>query len=396
MNTLLVRLFASALLVAAATADEVRLKDGRVLYGKVTTQGDTTLIETRDGVVRVPTAEIAGTTSDPELRADLRKLAQRDAANTPFGRLQLAVQARTWGLDRELWQHLDEAVAGAANEHSPALHNRLHDFLAQLEPELLPRKWRSAETAVRVRELLARRRHDSGPGTCAALLELLSIEPNADKDLRWQARRNTDPDRRSLAVEALLKRGTAGNDSFAWRTAILDRHEDVRAAAMLAARRYGQGSGAVDYLAPGLMHQSPEVRIRTAEAYGNLGHDAAVKLLVIAGPNAGKALAAADEAVRAHVAFLQQQAYIRDFDVEVAQASFIADPKIGVLQSGTVLDVAVHGVTIQRRIVGAYRGALQKLVGADPGADPRGWPSWAMEHAPAAQPAPATPGGEGR
>jgi tetratricopeptide (TPR) repeat protein len=42
---------------------------------------------------------------------------------------------------------------------------------------------------------------------------------------------------------------------------------------------------------------------------------------------------------RGHVAIINQTAYVRDFDVEVAQASFIADPKVDLIQDGLVLDV---------------------------------------------------------
>lgn len=42
---------------------------------------------------------------------------------------------------------------------------------------------------------------------------------------------------------------------------------------------------------------------------------------------------------RGHVAVINQTTYVRDFDVEVAQASFIADPKVDVIQDGIVLDV---------------------------------------------------------
>ena len=42
---------------------------------------------------------------------------------------------------------------------------------------------------------------------------------------------------------------------------------------------------------------------------------------------------------RGYVAVINQTSYIRDFDVEVAQAAFIADPKIDVIQDGIVLDV---------------------------------------------------------
>jgi type II secretory pathway component GspD/PulD (secretin) len=40
-----------------------------------------------------------------------------------------------------------------------------------------------------------------------------------------------------------------------------------------------------------------------------------------------------------HVAVINQTAYVRDFDVEVAQQAFIADPKVDVIQDGIVLDV---------------------------------------------------------
>ena len=42
---------------------------------------------------------------------------------------------------------------------------------------------------------------------------------------------------------------------------------------------------------------------------------------------------------RSYITVVNQQSYIADYDVEVAQASFIAEPKIGILQSGVVLDV---------------------------------------------------------
>ncbi|MCC7136890.1 MAG: hypothetical protein IT460_00505 [Planctomycetes bacterium] len=42
---------------------------------------------------------------------------------------------------------------------------------------------------------------------------------------------------------------------------------------------------------------------------------------------------------RANLTVVNQRAYIQDFDVEVAQTSYIADPIIGVLQSGLTLDV---------------------------------------------------------
>ena len=42
---------------------------------------------------------------------------------------------------------------------------------------------------------------------------------------------------------------------------------------------------------------------------------------------------------RANLTVVDQQSYIKDFDVEVAQSAYIADPVIGTIQSGVVLDV---------------------------------------------------------
>ncbi|MCB9883317.1 MAG: hypothetical protein H6834_16120 [Planctomycetes bacterium] len=42
---------------------------------------------------------------------------------------------------------------------------------------------------------------------------------------------------------------------------------------------------------------------------------------------------------RAYISVINQISYIQDFDVEVAQASFISDPVVGILQEGVVLDV---------------------------------------------------------
>lgn len=374
-------------------ADEVRLDDGRVLVGKVTERGDTLEIETRDGVVVVPKARVTSHRDDAELRRELAAKA-REVGDSSFAQVQLARDARAWGLEREMWRHLDRAVtdleqapAGAGRD---AVQRLLDDLLAELEPEVLPRKWRSAATGQRVHQLLSSLRADTSPGRAAAIATLLAREPNADQDLREEARRSGSERQRIAALAALQRRELAGNDRFVLRTAILDGSSRVRTAAARIAREHAPAA-AVAYLAPGLMHGSSKIRIRTAEAFAELGHRDAIDLLVLAGPNAGRALAAADSGVRAHVAFLQQQAYIRDYDVEVAQAAFIADPKVDVLQSGTVLDVTVQGVVVERTIVRAWQKALKDLTGSDPGPDPRRWSLWREALPPAAEPAATTP-----
>lgn len=372
-------------------ADEVRLDDGRVLVGKVAQKGDDLEITTRDGVVIVPAARVTSRRTDDELRRELQKLA-KGADQSAFASLHLATQAHAWGLDKELWRHLDAALernaaaapgtadenaSDASRERHQALDRRIRDLLAQLEPEILPRKYRQASTAVRVHALLDEVRPDTSRSERAAIVELLIREQNADADLRREARRNSNDRQRLAAVEALQGRPAAGNDRFVWRTAIVDRDQSVRERAIGMVPAV-QAAAAVSYLAPGLLHQVAEVRVRTAEAFGNLGHRDALPLLVAAAPNANTAVAAGggNNGVRGHIAILNQQAYIRDFDVEVASASFIADPKIDVLASGTVLDVTVAGVTEVRMVLRAYRRALGKVAASDPGEDPVKWPGW--------------------
>ena len=386
------------LAAAALPADEVRMHDGRVLVGKVTERGDNLQIATRDGVVVVASKDVARHRKDAELRASLAEQA-RAAGDSRFAHLQLAAQARSFGLEPELWQHLDRALAlgGAGHRNADAateeaLDRRLADFLAQLGPELLPLRHRSAPTRVRVQELLDALRHHSRPSRSAAVEELLVRETNADEDLRRQARTNPTPACRIGALRALERRSLAGNDRFVLRTTILDASSEVRAVAVALSRPLADVD--VGYLATGLADQNAKVRIRTAEALGELGNPAAAKLLVLAAPHAGKGLAAADGvdgSVRAHIAVLEQQAYVRDFDVEVAQSSFIADPQIDTIQSGMVLDVTVHAVFSEPVIVDAYRKALRRLTSQDPGADPRGWPQWLIRQRNQAAPT-TTPG----
>lgn len=379
-------LAAAALAFAGpAAADELRLRDGRIIVGKVTSRADTYEVATRDGVVVVAKAEVESHRDDDALRRDLADQTRR-AGPGAFGQLQLAIQARAYGLEPELWRHLDRVVAQPGG--SDALQRQLADFLGQLEPELLPRKWRRAPTSARVHQLLDLLRADTGPGRTAAIEELLVREPNADQDLRQQARRNSAPRRRVGALSALQRRELAGNDRFVLRTAVLDGSAEVRQAAAALGRGKVTGDDVV-YLATGLGHENAKVRVRTAEALGTLGHADAVKLLVLAGPHAAVGVAAGGgDGVRGHIAILQQQAYIRDYDVEVAQAAFIADPKIDVLQSGSVLDVTVAGVVEVRTIVHAYRQALKQLTAHDPGDDPRRWAAWmaALPQAPAPTP----------
>ncbi len=370
-----------------ARADEVRLLDGRVLVGPVARATDTLTVTTRDGAVTVALADVREHRTDDELRAALADAA-RAAGDAPFAQLQLAQRARACGLLPEAWQRFDKAAAALAAMPADApLRRQAAAFAAELADDLLPARSKAATPKAVVAALLDGVHAATGAGRLLAIDAALVRLPDADGELRSQARRNGNARRRLAALAALQRRNEAGAERFVLRTCVLDASEEVRmGAAALAAPTFDGDDLA--YVATGLDHPYPKVRIRTAETLGAIGGPAALPVLAAAGPRAGVGLAAAAGAdtPRAHMMVVQQQAYVRDFDVEVAQAAAVADPKVDVVQSGVVLDVAVHGVVEIRTIVRSYREAIRRLAGADPGDDPAAWTAFvdARKAAPAA------------
>jgi hypothetical protein len=79
----------------------------------------------------------------------------------------------------------------------------------------------------------------------------------------------------------------------------------------------------------------------------------------------------------------RQIAYIRDYDVEIAQGAAIADPIVDVLHEAAQLDAKVLGVTelnvgvaVSTRIC----RALAKLTGQQLGDEPQAWLAWWTAH----------------
>ncbi|MHC4851412.1 MAG: hypothetical protein ACYTF5_05295, partial [Planctomycetota bacterium] len=63
----------------------------------------------------------------------------------------------------------------------------------------------------------------------------------------------------------------------------------------------------------------------------------------------------------ANVAVINQTSYVRDFDVEVAQAAFIADPKVDVIHDGVVLDVRPVITHDRRHVLLVLQPTVAKL-----------------------------------
>lgn len=385
--------FLCALLLATTSplwADELRLADGRVLVGTVQERGELVVITSPTAQTTVARQDIVQHRRDSELRAELAAQA-RSAGDSAFAALQLARRARELGLLAELWRHLDHCQQQLdktpAAERGPghaATARLLAEFLPELGPELLASPARPAPPAT-VPNLLDLLRPGTGPGRTAAIVAALAQQPAPA--LQRAARSAGAARQRAAANQALLanhdRRDPAEQrqrEQFVLRSALFDDSAELRRTATALLREAGAASEAtVASLLPGLQHSDGQIRLRAAAVLGGLGHPAAIKPLVAAGPLAGAGLDAGDRGRRAHVAFVQQQAYVRDFDVEVAQGAAIANPRVDVLQTGVVLDATVIGVFEVRRLVQGYRQALMQLTGNDPGGDPKRWPLWLAE-----------------
>jgi HEAT repeats len=187
----------------------------------------------------------------------------------------------------------------------------------------------------------------------------------------YRALADRDPKVRAVAACELGKLQQVEAVRPLIRTAVLDTSPEVRGEAVLAVRGLGEPGSVVPFIRA-LASTRPQVRMNAAEALGNLGDIRGVEYLVSRlGQNWGPTQ-------RNNIEIMHQISYIRDFDVEIAQASQIGDPIVGLLREGVILDVRVIGASrkmqvVERRFI---RSALVKLTGEDLGDDATAWSDW--------------------
>lgn len=207
--------------------------------------------------------------------------------------------------------------------------------------------------------------------------------------------RRSGPLGRRLASELVGRFAPATDTKVLLVRAVLDADEDVRIAASVALGRADQPALVLP-VERALASSNPMVQMNAAAALGHMGYQQA--LLPIA--SAIRAPAAngggGGGGTRGHVFIGRQLAYVQDFDVEVAGASNIADPQIGVLVEGSVLDVRVLATRIERRrVIRVLASSASRLLRRDIGERREDWERWAANYRPPTSEGPATPSGSG-
>jgi hypothetical protein len=220
--------------------------------------------------------------------------------------------------------------------------------------EALKRAW-NADAAVRARAMAEIERLDA-----KHRLRPLSIAARIDrKDVRMRAVEGLAALDDKAALPALYKR------------AIFDADEEVRRAAVLGIKAT-DAEGKIGPFVQALGSAFAPVRANAATALGTLGDAGAV------GPLIARYQVSGGSGQSVYISQVNQISYVQDFDVEVAQTAFIADPVIGVIQDGLTLNFRAlsHTGTFDVYEGAAYAGALRQLTDKDFGTDAKAWAEW--------------------
>jgi hypothetical protein len=152
---------------------------------------------------------------------------------------------------------------------------------------------------------------------------------------------------------------------------LVDPQPAVRQAALAAVKAFDDPNLLAPYVSA-MFSEKEALAHNAIEAVGDMGEVIGIEYLVY------KLSAHGGGVSRSHIYLANQLSFIQDFDVEVAQTAFIADPIVGILQEGAVLDVRVIATertahVVERQVI---RRSLRKLAGVDLGDSATAWAKW--------------------
>ncbi|MFN0207717.1 MAG: HEAT repeat domain-containing protein [Planctomycetota bacterium] len=299
--------------------------------------------------------------------------------------IQIAKLAAKNGLREGVFTALDRALAAGADAEKV---NEILRPLASSEIDAL----KGSVLSVRAQSLFSSvAKNTTSPANIAyarlALLSMPAAELKRECEFAIVA---ADARTRLLATDLL---GTLGKDikpEPLVRRIFFDKDPSVRktASAALASR---DDAKITNRFVNALAEPSYFVRMHSAEALGEFKKMEAVPALI----KRWNAIVQAGSNVYAPRAYMyigNQQAYVAGYNVEVAQASAIAEPEISTLMDGVVLDVRILSTSVERQMTlekKVIQNALAKIAGADHGENPGAWAAWFKNKS---APAPVTTG----
>ena len=366
VSAVLVALGLLAFLGATAQADLLTTTDGLVLEGTVEQlPNGWTRITTADGSVDFPKSAVASVRKGASPRAAFLAEAADIDPKDAVKQYRLALKAEEAGLDDLARTYLERVIA-LESDHPAARR--------ALGYERLDGEWTHSDEAHRRKGLVLFRGRwmlpaeveaSSARGAGAAGSETLKVPADVERarSLIRKLATGTAPVQRaaklalaktrtSLLLEAALGTLYHGQvkvriasarllaeigDESALRPLIFsgarDKDAGVRREAVLAAASLGHDDTAVPFT-KALNSKNQRLVANAAEALALLGDQRAAGYIV-------KRLRSHGSSTRNVVSFLNQVSYIRDYDVEIAQASNIANPDVATINEGVVLDIKV-------------------------------------------------------
>ena len=334
--------------------------------------GDNWEIEQAGGVRQIPSSMVTRAVQEVDLLKEAKTL-KRAAKKDPVRRAAYADWLANQGLTVEALKELDRLL-----KQDPELKAARGVIERQAFRLDLPQVHH--ESSIAELQALISAAIQWGPaGREAAAQSLSHVEPSpAMQQALLENLVSHNTSRRSFATLGLRRALKGQHMEPLMRRAVLDPNEEVRTGAALALGVFEEPKLVGPVLrAMGSKHSS--VRINASAALGHMGYASAVAPLL---SQLNSLQSSGGRKPHANFYSGNQQAYIQDFDVEVASNSSIADPVINVLTEGVVLDVGILSVT-ERSVVrerSTIRRSLSKLTGATPGNNTQHWMQWWEEN----------------
>lgn len=359
-------------LPAALCAQEIhQVRDAGLVEGRVTHRGKEIALLTPFGELRVPRSHYEGPVRPRrEVEAAYKKRVEAARQEEGTGPRELAAWCRRHGYQTGLREQLNALLLRDVED--PFAREVLRSIADRyvVHPSGRGDRGRDHRDLARfLFEVLAKRDLVGSILTYEKARELpVAVTYNPAMDA---LRQEPDPTVRWVGAAILARhRDAPGRIRHLLQHALMDRAPAVRTQAVRSLKVTGDPVFA-SLFADRLDHEHSGIRANAADALAELelGKETAVPALILA-------LANGSNAPRNHVMRLTTRAYVKDFNVEIARAAVIADPVVDTVSEGSVLDVAVVGVTEE---LGRYRNALRHLTGTDFGYDAEAWARWWLQ-----------------